>query len=271
MFVDEAMLRGAALDEQGEALSGMRVAAGDFSRDGRDDIFRTNFSDERSTLYANRGNGDFDDATVHYGLGLNTRFVGWGTASLYAHNDGCQDLLLVNGHVFPEVDGLENTDLSCRERSVLNRNLAGKRFADISLASGPGIREQRAARGLAVAGIDNDGRPEALINSQNEVPALLTQQGVAAGNWIILDLEGTRSNRSAIGARVLVRSTGGIQNGEVRGGGRYRSQNDLRLHFGLAGDAVAEILVYWPSGTVQRLDRVETGRVVKILESAEER
>ncbi len=267
-FRDEAMLRGAALDEHGAALSGMGVAAGDFDRDGHDDLFRTNFSDERSTLYASRGDGDFDDETVRFGLGINTRFVGWGTAFLDVDNDGWRDVLLVNGHVFPEVEELSGTDLNYRERPVLYRNFRGKRFGDISLTAGPALLQRRAARGLAVGDIDNDGRVEILINSQNERPALLTQQAPTVGNWIILALEGTLSNRSAIGARVRVKSAGGFQTGEVRGGGSYLSQHSLRLHFGLGPDTEADVEVLWPSGTTQRLQAVETGRVHTVRETS---
>ncbi len=265
-FRDEALLRGAAFDEHGEALSGMGVVAGDLDGSGADDLFRTNFSDERSTLYANRGEGNFDDATIHYGLGVNTRFVGWGCAFLDADNDGWRDILLVNGHVFPEVDALENTDLSYRERAVLYRNLGGERFRDISMAAGPGILARRAARGLAVADIDDDGRLEALINSQNERPALLSQQGESTGNWILLDLEGTVSNRSAIGARAAVEGASGRQAGEVRSGGSYLSQHGRRLHFGLGPDRAVDVEVRWPSGISQRLGGLEAGRVHKIIE-----
>ena len=176
-FRDEAVLRGVAFDEHGEALSGMGVAAGDFDGDGSDDIFRTNFSDERSTLYASRGDGDFDDSTVRLGMGMNTRFVGWGCAFLDVDNDGWQDVLLVNGHVFPEVESLIDSDLRYRQRSLLYRNVDGRRFADLSANAGPAVAKPRAARGLAVADIDNDGRLEVLVNGQNEPPALLSQIG----------------------------------------------------------------------------------------------
>lgn len=266
-FRDEAMIRGTALDEHGEALSGMGVAAGDFDRDGHDDLFRTNFSDERSTLYASRGDGDFDDATVRFGLGVNTRFVGWGTAFLDIDNDGWRDVLLVNGHVFPEVENLSDSDLNYRERPVLYRNVNGERFDDVSLAAGPGILRRRAARGLAVGDIDNDGRLEVLINSQNERPALLAQRADTVGNWIVLALEGTRSNRSAIGARVRVESAGGTQHDEVRGGGSYLSQHALQLHFGLGRDEAASVAIRWPSGLSQRLDGLEAGRIHRIREA----
>ncbi len=268
-FADEAVLRGVAFDEHGEALSGMGVAAGDMDGDGRDDIFRTNFSDERSTLYTNRGEGDFDDSTVRYGLGINTRFVGWGCGFLDTDNDGWRDILLVNGHVFPEVETLVDSDLSYREPPVLYRSLQGRRFEDISASAGPGIRQERAARGLALADIDNDGRVEALINSQNERPALLAQQGSATGNWIVLHLEGSVSNRSAIGAKVRVKSNTKTQLGEVRGGGSYLSQHDFRLHFGLASDTKVDVNIWWPSGIEQRLEGLATGQVLKIREPSQ--
>ena len=269
-FADEAVLRGAAFDENGEALSGMGVAAGDVDGDGHDDIFRTNFSDERSTLYTNRGEGDFDDSTIHYGLGVNTRFVGWGCGFLDADNDGWRDVLLVNGHVFPEVDTLEDSDLSYREPPVLYRSLLGERFEDISIGAGPGIQQERTARGLALADIDNDGRVEVLINSQNERPALLAQQGSATGNWIVLHLEGSVSNRSAIGAKVRAKGNTKTQRGEVRGGGSYLSQHDFRLHFGLGSDTEVDVDLWWPSGIEQRLEGLAAGQVHKIREPSQQ-
>ena len=246
----------------------MGVAAGDFDRDGSDDLFRTNFSDECSTYYANRGAGMFDDATVRSGLGVNTRNVGWGCAFLDIDNDGWRDALLVNGHVFPEVARLEGSDLRYRERAILYRNEAGKRFEDITRTSGPALAVPRAARGLAVLDIDNDGRLEALINSQNESPALLAQVGQASDNWLLLALEGRSSNRSAIGARVLVSRAAGRQTGEVPGGGSYLSQHSLRLHFGLGPDKVADLEIRWPSGKVQHVRNLTAGRVHRVRESA---
>ena len=265
-FRDEAVLRGAAFDEHGEALSGMGIAVGDFDRDGHADLFRTNFSDERSTLYHNRGNGDFDDVTVAVGMGVNTRFVGWGCAFLDADNDGWQDVLLVNCHVFPEVERLVDSDLSYRERSVLYRNLEGRRFEDISQQAGPGIAKPRAARGLALADINGDGRLEVLINGQNEAPALLAQVGGSAGGWLMLQLEGRDSNRSAIGAIATVRTAGGTQRREVRSGGSYLSQGELRLHFGLGGHSTADVEVVWPSGVRQVIEGLTAGQAHTIQE-----
>ncbi len=264
-FQDEALLRGAALDENGQALSGMGVAAADFDGDGFSDIFRTNFSDERSTLYRNRGEGDFDEVTAQAGMGLNTRYVGWGVGFLDLDNDGWKDVLLVNGHVFPEVERLTG-DLRYRERAILYQGLGDGTFADISESAGPAILELHAARGAAFADADGDGRVEILVNNQNEPPSLFVNQAEPAGRWVILKLEGTTSNRSAIGAKVRVTAGGRTQADEVRGGGSYLSQNDLRLHFGLAEAETADVEIHWPSGTRQTIKGLAADRVHRVKE-----
>ncbi len=264
-FEDEALFRGAALDADGQALSGMGVAAADYDRDGATDIFRTNFSDERSTLYHNRGEGDFDDVTLPAGVGRNTRYVGWGVGFLDYDNDGWKDLLLVNGHVFPEVAKLE-TDIEYRQPSVLYRNQGGGRFSDLRTDAGDAIAEPHAARGLALADYDNDGRVEALVNSQNEPPALIRFEDSNANTWISLELEGTQSNRSAIGARVIVSAGDRSQVDSVRSGGSYLSQNDLRLHFGLGHAKSADLEILWPSGIRQNLTELAAGTIHHVIE-----
>ncbi len=267
-FSEEALLRGTALDENGNALSGMGVTAADFNGNGRLDIFRTNFSDERSTLYRNRGEGDFDEATTAAGMGHNTRFVGWGTGFFDFDNDSWPDLLLVNGHVFPEVERLA-TDIRYRERPILYQNRGDGSFADISEKAGPGILEQHASRGAAFGDYDNDGLVEVLINNQNEPPSLLKQTSRPQGSWIILKLEGVKSNRSAIGAKVRVVTGARTQMDEVRSGGSYLSQSDLRLHFGLGtADKVDQILIDWPSGARQTLSNLRAGEIHTIRETA---
>jgi len=264
-FSEEALLRGAALDEHGKALSGMGAAAADTDGDGWPDIFRTNFSDERETLYRNRGDGDFDDATAAAGMAHNTRFVGWGCGFFDFDNDGWKDLLLVNGHVFPEVDRLPG-DIRFRERPILYRNRGGK-FEDISERAGPAIQERRVARGAAFGDIDNDGNVEVLVNHQNEAPGLFRLRERPAANWVLLRLRGVRSNRSAIGAQVRITAAGLTQSDEVRSGGSYLSQSDLRLHFGIGGARkVDRIEVRWPSGTKQMLDNQPVNQVMEIVE-----
>ena len=265
-FSEEALLRGAAFDENGKAMSGMGAASADYDSDGKPDIFRSNFSDERETLYRNRGAAEFDDVTVAAGLAHNTRFVGWGCGFLDFDNDGWKDLLLANGHVFPEVERLK-IDIRYKDRAILYRNNGNGTFKDISEHAGEGILERHASRGVAFGDYDNDGSVEVLINNQNEPPSLLKSARKPFGNWVILKLEGTISNRSAIGARVRLTAGGHTQLDEVRSGGSYLSQNDLRLHFGLGPAAkIDRIAIDWPGGAHQIEENAGVNRIVTIRE-----
>ncbi len=264
-FTDEALLRGVALDDNGQTLSGMGVAAADYLHDGLLSIFRTNFSDELETLYRNRGEGEFQDVTVESGMGRNTRFVGWGCGFFDFDNDGWPDLLLVNGHAFPEVDRLK-IDIHYRDRAILYHNQRGK-FVDISETAGSGILEPHSSRGLAFADYLNDGSVGAVVNNQNEAPSLLRLASPSANHWIELKLEGVKANRSAIGARVRVTAGGFTQTAEVRSGGSYISQSDLRLHFGLGAAARADkIEIFWPGGGKQIETGLPADRIVAIRE-----
>ena len=264
-FIDEALMRGAALDDNGRALSGMGASAADYLHQGLPSIFRTNFSDELSTLYRNRGKGEFEDVSVASGLGQNTRFVGWGCGFFDYDNDGWPDLLVVNGHAFPEVDRL-GIDVQYRERAILYHNQKGK-FVDVSESAGPGVLERHSARGAAFGDYDNDGAVEAVINNQNEAPSLLRQTTKPANHWITLKLEGVNANRNAIGARVRVTAGSLIQTAEVRSGGSYLSQNDLRLHFGLGAAAkVDRVEIVWPGGARQMENAMPADRIITIRE-----
>ena len=265
-FSEEALLRGAAFDDNGKAMSGMGVTAADYDGDGWLDIFRSNFSDERETLYRNRAQAEFDDVTIAAGMARNIRYVGWGCGFFDFDNDGWKDLLLVNGHAFPEIDRLA-LDIHYRERAILYRNLGNGQFADISEAAGPGLLERHSARGAAFGDYDNDGLVEVLINNQNEPLSLLKQSLRPAGHWILLKLTGTLSNGSALGARVKLTAGGRTQVDEVRSGGSYLSQSDLRLHFGLgAVRQVERIEINWPSGEHQVLDHLAADQIVSIEE-----
>ncbi len=264
-FEEEGVLRGVAFDQNGKAMSGMGLADADYSSDGHLSIFRTNFSDEFETLYRNRGKGIFDDVTLDAGLGKNTRYVGWGTGFFDFDNDGWKDLLLVNGHVFPEVESL-HIDIHYKDRAILYRNFGDGKFGDISQEAGPAFAEQHSSRGAAFGDMDNDGMIEIAVNNQNEPPSLLKQSTSFPGHWLILKLIGTRSNRSAIGARVRVSTKGHQQMGEIRSGGSYLSQGDLRLHFGLGSALSAEIKIEWPSGQRQDLKVASLDRVLRIEE-----
>lgn len=266
-FEEEGVIRGVAFDQNGKAMSGMGVAAADYMNDGRLSIFRTNFSDEFETLYRNRGKGNFDDVTLDAGLGQNTRYVGWGTGFFDFNNDGWKDLLLVNGHVFPEVESL-GIDIHYKDRAILYQNLGDGKFRDVSQQAGPALLEKHSARGAAFGDIDNDGAVEVAINNQNEPPSLLKNAINPPGHWLTLKLIGARCNRSAIGAQVKVFASGHVQLAVVRSGGSYLSQNDLRLHFGLGSAAKPDrIEIAWPGGGKQVLDNAPVDRVVTITEA----
>jgi hypothetical protein len=212
------------------------------------DVFKTNFAGDTSTLYANSGNGFCEDRTFAAGIGLNTRWLGWGTGWIDLDNDGWLDLFLVNGHVYPEVIQLK-TEAAYKQRKVVYRNLGNGRFADISERLGAPVTVPKAGRGAAFGDFDNDGQTDIAIANVNDQPDLFHLVGTSAHHWITLKLRGTRSNRDAIGARVRCVSGGVTEWQEVRGGGSYLSQNDFRVHFGLGTAArVERVDVRWPNG-----------------------
>jgi enediyne biosynthesis protein E4 len=265
-FEEQGVLRGVAFDQNGKVMSGMGVDAADYFGDGHASIFRTNFSDEFETLYRNRGDGNFDDVTLEAGLGQNTRYVGWGTGFFDFNNDGWKDLFLVNGHVFPEVEAL-HIDIHYKDRAILYQNLANGKFRDVSEHAGSALLEKHSSRGVAFGDFENDGAVEIAVNNQSEPPSLLKQSVNPPGHWVILKLIGTRSNRSGIGARVKLIANGRAQFGEVRSGGSYLSQNDLRLHFGLASTTLIDrIEISWPSGVRQVLKNQPCDRVLTVRE-----
>jgi enediyne biosynthesis protein E4 len=252
-FTDVAITAGAAFNEDGRSQAGMGSTIGDYNGDGRLDIFKTNFSDDTATLYRNNGDGTFDDVTFSAGLGLNTQYLGWGAMFLDFDNDGWPDLLLVNGHVYPEVDS-QHLGSTFQEPRILYHNDGGK-FADISASSGPGITTAISSRGLAVGDFWNDGRISAVVSNMNAPPSLLVNQVRAANHWIAFRTIGTKSNRDGIGARIRVKAGSRILVDEVRSGSSFISNNDMRVHFGLgAVTKVDWVEVRWPSGLLERFD-----------------
>jgi hypothetical protein len=210
----------------------------------------------------------FDDMTVPAGLGGSTSFVGWGCGFLDFDDDGWKDLFWVSGHIFPEVEQLK-TDIHYKDHALLYRNLGDGKFANISGVAGPALSERHSARGAAFGDYDNDGSVEIVVNNQNEPPTLFKLATKPQGNWIIFRLEGTRSNRSAIGARVRITTGKHVQIDEVRSGGSYLSQNDLRLHFGLGNATIIDrVEIDWPSGTREIQTGVPINRIVALREPA---
>jgi hypothetical protein len=265
-FTETAVEAGVAFNDGGREQAGMGADAADYDGEGWLDIVKTSFSDDTATLYHNNHDGTFSDVTAAAGLGKNSQFLGWGTLFLDIDNDGWPDLFMANGHIYPEVDskGVNNT---FRERKILYWNEHNGRFRDISLDSGAGITTPFNSHGVAAADFDNDGAVEILVNNSHDRPSLLKNFG-EHGNWILLKLEGTKSNRDAIGAKVTVRVGDHQQTQEVRSGGGYISQSDFRLHFGLGKAIKADAVeIRWPSGLVQRFENVAGNRVVKIRES----
>jgi hypothetical protein len=264
-FTDVAITAGVAYSADGKPQAGMGVSAADFDCDGRLDIVKTNFAGDTSSLYRNLGDGFFDDTTFQAGLGRNTRFLGWGAMFLDFDNNGWADILLCNGHVYPEVAETA-IEYGYRQRKVLYRNLGNGRFADVSPDGGPGILELVPGRGCAAGDFDNDGDVDVVVNCVNDTPQLLRCDSSLKNSWIKLKLTGTKSNRSAIGARVYCATGSHRQMDEVRSGGSYMSQSDLRIHFGLGQAAAADIEIRWPSGVVDRFAELPANRIYTVVE-----
>jgi hypothetical protein len=251
-FTDVAVTSGAAFNEDGREQAGMGTTVADFNGDGHLDIFKTNFSDDTSTLYRNNGDGTFTDATSAAGLGLYTQYLGWGTMFFDFDNDGWPDLILANGHVYPEVDS-QHLGSNYKEPRILYRNNGDGTFTDISASAGTGITSVASSRGLAVGDLWNDGRMSVVISNMNAMASLLVNQIRTANHWIAIRAEGTRSNRDGIGARILVKAANRILVNEVRSGSSYISNSDIRVHFGLGLATKVEWLeIRWPSGLVER-------------------
>jgi len=252
-FTDVAVVAGAAFNEDGKEQAGMGSTIGDYNGDGKVDIFKTNFSDDTATLYRNNGDGTFDDVTYAAGLGLYTKYLGWGTMFVDVDNDGWPDLLLVNGHVYPEVTK-QHLGSEYEEPRVLYRNLGNGKFEDVSESSGPGITTERSSRGLAVGDLWNDGRMSAVVSNMNEPVSLLVNQVKSGNHWIAIKTIGTKSNRDGIGAKIRVMAGGRVRLDEVRSGSSFDSNNDMRVHFGLGNNAtkVEWVEVRWPSGLTER-------------------
>ena len=255
-FKDEAIEAGIAYSPDGKPQAGMGVAVGDFNRDGLLDIVKTNFAGDTDSLYQNLGDGSFEDHTYLSGLGVNTRYLGWGVAFMDLDNDGWLDIFISNGHVYPEVDG-SHIDAPYAEHKYVYRNLRNGQFEEVTSNAGPGMAAPVPARGCAFGDYDNDGDLDIVVNCVNTTPQLLRCDTTIQRNFIKIRTVGTKSNRSGIGARVIVTAKTDPQAklslrqiDEVRSGGSYFSQNDLRLHFGLdRAESVESVEILWPSGT----------------------
>jgi hypothetical protein len=269
-FTDQAFVAGVAYSGDGEAQAGMGVSAGDYDRDGFLDLAKTNFSDDTPDLYHNNGDGTFRDATFAAGLGSHPNYLGWGIGFIDFDNDGWPDLFIANGHLDRVIDPY-HIDSTYAEPKLLYRNVEGpegtRTFVDASASAGPAVQLRSSSRGVAFADYDNDGGIDIIINNMNGPAYLLRNEGGNRNHWIKIKTLGVKSNRNGIGTRLEVRAGERRQIDEVRSGGSYVSQNDMRVHFGLGTrSTVDEIVLRWPSGQVDQLRNVPAGRTIVVQE-----
>jgi enediyne biosynthesis protein E4 len=265
-FREEALERGVALSEDGLEQAGMGVAVGDIDLDGNLDIFKTNFADDTNVLYHNDGKGNFDDVTVRSGLGVETRYVGWGTGIVDLDNDGFPDLFVATGSVYPEVER-KVPAYPFRTPRLVFRNLGDGRFEELIEEAGPGVADVHASRGCAFGDFDNDGDMDVLVWNMNEAPSLLRNDLSGNGHWLKVLLIGAQTNRSAIGTRVTVRYGNRQQAQEVNAQSSFYSVNDRRLHFGLGSETVAHLRIRWTNGATENISDVAADQLVVIRES----
>jgi enediyne biosynthesis protein E4 len=266
-FSEEGVLRGAALSENGMEQAGMGIAVGDYDRDGDLDLFKTHFADDTNGLYRNDGAGNFEDVTMTAGLGVETRYVGWGAALVDLDHDGPPDILYVTGNVYPEVERTLPA-YPFRTPRVVFRSLGNGRFEELFEEAGPAIAASHPSRGAAFGDIDNDGDIDAVVVNLNEIPSLLRNDLDAPGHWLTVKLEGRRGPASPVVARVTAVTPGAREVREVLSQASFYSADDKRLHFGLGPAASADLEVRWPDGRVEVFKGVTADQFVVIKEGS---
>jgi len=266
-FIEQGLELGVAVNEDGSLQAGMGVGLGDFDTDGALDLLKTHFSEDTTVLYRNVGRGGFEDVTVRSGIGIESRYVGWGAGIYDLDNDGLPDIFWVTGAAYPEVEKV-HPEYPYKTPRVLFRNLGNGKFEELADAAGPAIREAHSSRGAAFGDFDNDGDVDILIMNINEPPSLLRNDVTGTGHWLKVKLIGVRSNRSAIGATVIAAYGGRKQAQSVAAQSSYLSVNDSRLHFGLGSSVSADLEIRWPSGLRELVKAVPADRLITIREGA---
>src|SRR5258708_77520 len=265
-FREEGLQRGVALSGEGLQLGGMGVAVGDYGLSGHLDLIKTHFLNEATGIYRNNGKAEFEDMTSPAGFLSERTFISWGTGLADFDNDGYPDILVVNGTVYPELERVR-PKFQARNPRLLYRNQGNGTFVHMHRREvGPDIEQPFISRGCAFGDFDNDGDIDVLIMNRNEPPSLLRNDAPAGNHWIKIRLEGTKSNRSAIGSRVLIRYDGKIQAQCVTSQSSYLSANDPRLHFGLGEITAVDIEIVWPTGVSEKLPKVPANQLVTVRE-----
>jgi hypothetical protein len=264
-FHEEALERGVALSEDGLEQAGMGVGVGDYDLNGHLDIFKTNFADDTDVLYRNDGKGNFDDVTTRAGIGVETRYVGWGTGMVDLDNDGLPDLFVATGSVYPEVEK-KLPSYPFQTPRLVFRNLGDGRFEELIEEAGTGVSAPHASRGCAFGDFDNDGDLDVLVMNMNEPPSLLRNDVSGGHHWLKVLLIGVQTNRSAIGVRVVARYGKHQQVQEVLAQSSFYSVNDRRLHFGLGTETSADLTVRWTNGSTESIAKVAADQLIIIRE-----
>jgi hypothetical protein len=266
-FREEAVVRGVALSDDGAEQAGMGLGVGDYDLDGHLDLFKTHFADDANGIYHNDGKGNFDDVTRSSRIGVETRYICWGAGIVDLDNDGYPDLFMVTGSVYPEVERKLPQYANKTPRAIF-RNLGNGTFEELGEQAGPAVGQAHCSRGCAFGDFDNDGDLDILVVNLNEPPSLLRNDLSGKQNWIKVKLEGVKSNRSAIGARVLVRYGGKVQAQAVLSQSSFYSGNDSRLHFGLGSSNKVDIEIFWPNGLHEKHAQISAGQLVTFREGA---
>jgi hypothetical protein len=266
-FREEGVVRGVALSEDGQEQAGMGIGVGDYNLDGHIDLFKTHFSEDTNGLYRNDGKANFEDVTRTARIGVETRYISWGTGIVDLDNDGLPDIFFVSGSVYPHLEKTLSQYPNKNPRTIF-RNLGNGTFEELISEAGPAMSERHSSRGCAFGDFDNDGDLDILIINMNEPPSLLRNDMKGANHWLKIKLVGTKSNRSAIGARVVVRYGKKIQAQEVLSQSSFYSTNDTRMHFGLGVEKTADISIRWPNGAREELKAVPADQLIVVKDGS---
>jgi hypothetical protein len=266
-FSDVGFQNGTSYSGAGVEQGSMGVAWGDYDLDGKMDLFVTNFDNEHNTLYKNLGVKGFLDVSMESKVGaVSIPYVGWGTGFVDFDNDGWLDLLVLNGHVYPQIEFAQSkTQMGFRQHFLLHRNLGDGSFEDVTESAGLKSLPLQSRRGAAFGDLNNDGLVDVVVTNLGEVPTVLLNTTVSDNQSVTLKLVQQKTNRDAVGARATLKTNKRSMIQEVEAGASYLSQNDFRLHFGLGnGEQIESVEVRWSDGTIEKISGVEPNRIVTI-------